>query len=118
MDNDVSEAGGSRTSGEEPGGTLFGVRCSRVVLALLALILIASLGIRLYRIDSPSDFHVSRQYRSDILARAYYFELSDEIPAWRSDVAVMSRDNWPILEPPVTEYLAAGAFYLVGGENR
>ncbi len=118
MDNDMSETGGSRTSGGEPGGTLFGIRCSRVVLALLALILIASLGIRLYRIDSPSDFHVSRQYRSDILARAYYFELSDEIPAWRSDVAVMSRDLRPILEPPVTEYLAAGAFYLVGGENR
>ena len=118
MDNDVSEAGGSRTSGEEPGGTLFGVRCSRVVLALLALILIASLGIRLYRIDSPSDFHVMRQYHSDILARAYYFELSDDIPEWRRNVAGMSRDNQPLLEPPVTEYLAAGAYYLAGGEHR
>ena len=118
MDNDTSETGGSRGSGEEPGGTLFGVRCSRVVLALLVLILIASLGIRLYRIDSPSDFHVIRQYRSDILARAYYFELSDDIPEWRRDVAGMSRDNRPLLEPPVTEYLAAGAYYLVGGEHR
>ena len=118
MDNDISETGASRTSGEEPGGTLFGVRCSRVVLALLALILIASLGIRLYRIDSPSDFHVIRQYRSDILARAYYFELSDDIPEWRRDVAGMSRDNRPLLEPPVTEYLAAGVYHLAGGEHR
>ncbi len=118
MDNDVSEAGGSRTSGEEPGGTLFGIRCSRVVLAFLVLILIVSLGVRLYRIDSPSDFHVPRQYHSDILARAYYFELSDDIPEWRRNVAEMSRDNQPLLEPPVTEYLAAGAYYLAGGEHR
>ena len=118
MDNDVSEAGGSRVAGEEPGGTLFGVRCSRVVLAFLILILIVSLGIRLYRIDSPSDFHVIRQYRSDILARAYYFDLSDNVPEWRRDVAGMSRDNRPLLEPPVTEYLAAGVYHLAGGEHR
>ena len=118
MDNDVSEAGGSRISGEESGGTLFGVRCSRVVLAFLVLILIVSLGIRLYRIDSPSDFHVIRQYRSDILARAYYFELSDDIPEWRRDVAGMSRDLRPLLEPPVTEYVAAGVYHLAGGEHR
>ncbi len=118
MDNDISETGGSRISGEEPGGTLFGVRCSRVVLALLALILIASLGIRLYRIDSPSDFHVIRQYHSDILARAYYFELADDIPEWRRNVAGMNRDNEPLLEPPITEYLAAGAYYLAGEEHR
>ena len=116
MDNDISEAGGSRTSGEEPGGTLFGVRCSRVVLALLALILIASLGIRLYRIDSPSDFHVISPVplghsRQGLLLRA--------IGRYPRVAAQCGRDEPRQPAPPGTSgHRVSGGWRLLSGRGR
>jgi len=85
---------------------------------LLILLFASALGIRLYRItDAPLAFHATRQYRSALLARGYYYELLDSVPEPRKRVATVAKDRMGILEPPVSELVASVAYWLSGGER-
>ena len=88
-------------------------------VVLLASIL-AGLGfmIRLPSLGSPPlDFHATRQYRSAIIARAYFRESRAEIPAWSREVARAAAAGQPRLEPPIVERMAAALYRLAGGEK-
>jgi 4-amino-4-deoxy-L-arabinose transferase-like glycosyltransferase len=90
---------------------------ARLPLALWFLFVVA-LGIRLQHInDPPLGFHETRQYRSLIIARDYYFEGSPSIPAWKQQVAHVSRLKQGVLEPPILEFLVSIGYRALGGER-
>lgn len=62
-------------------------------------------------------FHPTRQYRSALIARAYYLEGAGEAPVWRRSVATANLEREGQLEPPIVERLAAMSYRLVGRED-
>jgi Dolichyl-phosphate-mannose-protein mannosyltransferase len=85
---------------------------------VLGFLFVAALGIRLYRIgDPPFNFHETRQYRSLIIARAYYFDGAAAVPEWKKQVANASRQKQGILEPPILEFLVSLGYRALGGER-
>lgn len=90
----------------------------RLRLIILGLLFATALGIRLYRVgDPPFNFHETRQYRSLIIARAYYFDGSASIPEWEKQVARSSGQKQGILEPPILEFLVSLGYHALGGER-
>jgi hypothetical protein len=87
-------------------------------LMILGLLCLTALTIRLYRIDDPPlNFHETRQYRSLIIARVYYFDRSTSVPEWQRTVARASRQKQGILEPPILEFLVSIGYQALGGER-
>jgi hypothetical protein len=87
-------------------------------LLILSVLFIAAFGIRLYHINEPPlGFHATRQYRSLIIARGYYFERVRSIPEWKKEVAYSSQQKQRILEPPILEFLVSVGYRLLGGER-
>jgi 4-amino-4-deoxy-L-arabinose transferase-like glycosyltransferase len=87
-------------------------------LTLLVALFIAAFGIRLYHSQGPPlDFHATRQYRSLLLAREYYFETGDFVPDRERQVAAISAQRQGLLEPPILEHVVALAYRLTGGES-
>lgn len=86
---------------------------------LLSSILIVFIGALVIRVIYLNQSYMisERQYRSAIIARAFYFEASDSVPEWRASIAATSRERAGILEPPITEFLVSLAYRLVGGEH-
>ena len=95
------------------------------------MFLLAAL-IRRDEIKAPGHL-LDREYTSAIFARAFYFRSNDQVENWRRDIAVITMNQQPVLEPPLVEYLVSliyrvmgreeiyyarfltGAFWLVGG---
>ena len=85
---------------------------------VIAVLFLAALGIRLYQINQPPlDFHATRQYRSLIIARGFYFDGLTSIPAWERQVAHFSQQKQGILEPPIMEFLVSIGYRILGGEH-
>jgi hypothetical protein len=85
---------------------------------VLAFLFLAAFAIRLYHsTDPPLEFHATRQYRSLIIARAFYFNHLTSIPDWKKEVAACSQKNQGILEPPIMEAVAATGYRVLGGER-
>ena len=56
--------------------------------AILGVLFVAALGVRLWGVgDLPLDFHPTRQYRSAMIARAYYYASNGSVAEWRRQVA-------------------------------
>jgi 4-amino-4-deoxy-L-arabinose transferase-like glycosyltransferase len=88
----------------------------KIVLALV-LIIAAALAVRVYHITDPLlEFHVSRQYRSAVIAHELYLRGQPSTPAWAREVAVANADQGA-LEPPLIEHLAVYGYRLAGGEH-
>lgn len=84
---------------------------------VLSFLFIMAFGLRIYRINEPAlDFHPIRQYRSALIARAYYYETQKSKTVWQRDVARINVQQEGILEPPIIEFIAATAYRLSGGE--
>ena len=84
---------------------------------ILGLLFVAALGIRLYHSgDPPLNFHATRQYRSLIIARAFYFDYAS-VPEWQKGIARCSQRNQGILEPPIMEFVVAAGYRILGGER-
>jgi hypothetical protein len=83
---------------------------------LLVLIFVLATLIRLDDIKALGHL-VEREYNSAIFARAFYFERNDGIEKWRQENARLTRDQLPLLEPPVTEYLVSLVYRIVGREE-
>ena len=57
-------------------------------LIVLSILFTAGLAIRIYGIgEYPLDYHPTKQYRSALTARAYYYESVKSIPEWQREVA-------------------------------
>ncbi|MEO8354720.1 MAG: glycosyltransferase family 39 protein [Chloroflexota bacterium] len=86
-----------------------------LTLSLFVLFLLATL-IRLDEIRAPGHL-LDREYTSAIFARAYYFTNNDNVETWRRDIAVTAKDQQPVLEPPVLEYLVSLIYRVMGRED-
>lgn len=87
-------------------------------LFIIGFLFITAFGIRLYRINEPPlDFVISRQYRSALIARAYYLNSVESIPQWRKQVANINKQIEGIMEPPLMELVASSAYRILGGEH-
>jgi hypothetical protein len=84
-------------------------------VALVAILLLGA-GVRLDSLDGTGIVH-DRQYRSALVARAYYFESLPTIPEWRRLAAVTSRERQEPLEPQITERVIAALYGFVGSED-
>ena len=85
---------------------------------ILGFLFLAALGIRLYHSTTPPlDFHSTRQYRSLIIARAFYFDHRASLPDWKKQVAECSQRKQGILEPPIMEFVVAAGYRVLGGER-
>ena len=85
---------------------------------LLGFLLISAFGVRMIHLkELPLDFHPTRQYRSAMLARAFYLDSAQSIPAWRKDVIQAQREDLGLLEPPLFEIIVAQIYKLTGTER-
>jgi hypothetical protein len=89
-----------------------------LVLAIALVFAGVAFGIRLDGLSTPPfDNAVARQFRSAVLARAYFLgDGSDRSAPDRALVAAWRDEDQPI-EPPIMELLAAGAYHIAGGEH-
>jgi 4-amino-4-deoxy-L-arabinose transferase-like glycosyltransferase len=62
-------------------------------------------------------FIAERQFRSALIARAFYLEHVESVPEWRREVARVSKRRMGRLEPPIMEHIVATGYRLVGGEH-
>jgi hypothetical protein len=85
--------------------------------AVLILVFATAIGVRLYHITDPLlEFHVARQYRSAVIARALYLPYDTSMPEWAREIAVLNADQGA-LEPPIIEHLAVYGYRLARGEH-
>jgi 4-amino-4-deoxy-L-arabinose transferase-like glycosyltransferase len=84
-------------------------------LTLLSLFLLA-FAVRVY-FYGESRAVGEVQYRSAVIARAFYFERANTIPEWRREVNDRTRQGFVVKEPSVTEYLTALTYLISGGES-
>lgn len=99
---------------EQP-SMFFGSNAGWLNVCLLAMFLLATL-LRLDEIRAPGHL-LDREYTSAIFARAYYFTNNDTIEAWRRDIAITARNQQPVLEPPLVDYLVSLIYRLTGREE-
>jgi hypothetical protein len=77
----------------------------------------AAIGIRVFHITDPLlEFHVTRQYRSAVIARALYLPYDTSMPGWAREIAILNAEQGA-LEPPIIEHLAAYGYRLAHGEH-
>jgi 4-amino-4-deoxy-L-arabinose transferase-like glycosyltransferase len=87
-------------------------------ILIVGFLFIAAFAVRLYHINEPPlNFHATRQYRSLIIARGYYFDSSISITEWEKQVARSSQQKQGILEPPIMEFLVSIGYRILGGEH-
>ena len=72
--------------------------------------------IRLDELQAPGHL-LDREYTSAIFARAYYFADKENVEGWRRDIAITTKDQQPVLEPPLLEYMVSVVYRVVGREN-
>jgi hypothetical protein len=101
-------------STEQP-SILFGHNSHWLKICLAVMFLLATL-VRLDDIRAPGHL-LDREYTSAIFSRAYYFTNNDGVEDWRRDIAIITKNQQPILEPPLLEYLVSLVYRLVGRED-
>lgn len=87
-------------------------------LIALGLLFLTALGIRLAHISEPPlNFHAVRQYRTLLIARAYFYETSSAIPDWKKQIVRTSMERQPMWEPQIME-IAASLIYRITRTER
>ena len=84
-------------------------------IGLLLMFLLATI-IRLDEIKAPGHL-LDREYTSALFARAYYFVGNEEVEAWQRDIAQIAKNQQPILEPPLLEYLVSLLYRVIDREE-
>jgi hypothetical protein len=88
---------------------------TRVVNLMLVIIFALALGIRLLDLtDLPKEFGMQRQMYSFIKARGMYYEMAQDVPDWKREIAVQQWQEQVPLEPPVFERIVAFTYLLFG----
>lgn len=88
----------------------------RALQIVLVVMFMAAVGVRLMRLDAPGVL-VDRDYTSAMFARAYYLEGRSDVPPWRRAIASELVARQPVLEPPVTEWMASVLYRIAGRED-
>ncbi|HEX6313963.1 MAG TPA: glycosyltransferase family 39 protein [Gemmatimonadaceae bacterium] len=83
---------------------------------ILAALFVLGLAVRLVDLDSPGVL-VDRDYTSAMFARHYYFDGRTDVAEWRRTIAAEQVARQPILEPPVTEWIASLAYRVAGRDD-
>jgi hypothetical protein len=99
---------------EEP-SILFGHNSHWLKICLFVMFLLATL-VRLDEIKAPGHL-LDREYTSAIFARAYYFADNEKVEDWRRDIAVIARNQQPVLEPPLLDYMVSIVYRIMGREE-
>jgi hypothetical protein len=86
-----------------------------LVITLVIMFLLAGL-IRLYRIEAPGML-VEREYTSALFSRVFYLEQAANVEEWRREIASIIKQNQPILEPPITEFLVSRMYLAFNDEQ-
>jgi hypothetical protein len=85
---------------------------------LSAAVFLLGIGLRLYDLtDPPLDFHATRQLRSAIIARGFYYEMLPGADEEVSELAQSLAASLETYELPVFEWVVALTYRLVGGEH-
>jgi Dolichyl-phosphate-mannose-protein mannosyltransferase len=85
---------------------------------VLAFLFMAAVGVRMLHVNEPPlNFHATRQYRSLLITRGYYYERLSSAPEWKKQIARINQQRQGILEPPVMELLTSVGYSLFGGEQ-
>ncbi|HMD90306.1 MAG TPA: glycosyltransferase family 39 protein [Anaerolineaceae bacterium] len=105
------------TEGLQQDRVVSATKMSTVHAFLLALVLLAGFGIRLYGLkNQPLDFFAPRQLRSLLIARAVYYKLSPTAnPALRQKAIDLA--NLEVYEPPILEQLVGITYVIIGSEQ-
>lgn len=82
---------------------------------LMALFLLAAL-FRLNNIHASGHL-LDREYTSALFARSFYFVDNEQVEPWQREIAITARNQQPILEPPLVEYLVSLIYRLMGREE-
>jgi hypothetical protein len=88
----------------------------RLLWLTMSILFIAAFGVRVYYFDASRAVG-EVQYRSAVIARAFYFERVGTIPEWRKEVNLSLLNRFEDREPPVTEYLTSIFYWIAGGEH-
>ena len=88
----------------------------RLLRATLLMMFAAATAIRLMQLDAPGVL-VDRDYTSAMFARAWFFEHRADVPDWRREMATKLVAKQPVLEPPITEWLASLLYRAVGSDD-
>src|SRR5215207_5098785 len=83
--------------------------------ACLFLMFVLATLIRLDEIKAPGHL-LDREYTAAIFARAYYFANNEKVEDWRRDIAVIARNQQPVLEPPLLDYMVSIIYRIMGRE--
>jgi 4-amino-4-deoxy-L-arabinose transferase-like glycosyltransferase len=84
----------------------------------VALVLFFVLAALTRIIGSREPVHlVEREYNSAIFARDFYYQNNIKIEPWRQENSRVTREIFPTLEPPVTEYLVSWIYRLTVQEH-
>jgi hypothetical protein len=84
-------------------------------ICLLGMFLLATL-VRLNEIRAPGHL-LDREYTSAIFARAYYFAYNNAIEAWRQEIAITTKNQQPVLEPPLLDFMVSLIYRMLGREE-
>jgi 4-amino-4-deoxy-L-arabinose transferase-like glycosyltransferase len=84
---------------------------------LLVLVILLGFGIRIFDLtDPPLDFHPTRQLRSAILARSFYYQWNPAADPELREKAISMGNSLEVYEPPILEGLVAGIYLAAGQE--
>jgi hypothetical protein len=93
------------------------IRSKVALWAVLGIVLGFGFVIRIYALTAPPlDFHPTRQLRSAIIARSFYYQIDPAVSQDERDKAGVLA-SLEAYEPPILEGLVAGTYYLMGGEH-
>ena len=104
-----------KTEPTELPDSIFGENSQWLKVCLFVMFLLAAL-VRRDEIHAPGHL-IDREYNSAIFAHAFYVSGNNNVEQWRKDIAFATRDQHPMLEPPVTEYLVSIIYRIVGREE-
>jgi hypothetical protein len=93
------------------------IRSKITLWIALGIVLGFGYAIRLYGLTSPPlDFHPTRQLRSAVIARSYYYQMDPAAnPGMRERARILA--GLESYEPPLLEGIVAGSYFLIGGEH-
>ena len=91
----------------------------RLLKITVVLIFSLALIVRIYAVFGlgAQGLIAERQFRSAIIARAYYFRTTNDIPDWRKHVAFTSQERAGVLEPPIFELMVGSIYRILNRED-
>ena len=99
----------------EPPSIFFNHSSRWLKVCMIVMFLLATL-VRLDSISAPGHL-LDREYTSAIFARAYYFANNNEIEDWRREIAVIAKNQQPVLEPPLLDFMVSLIYRIAGREE-